>query len=86
MEVFGLNPSELVLMQGEIEAPYIQKPVIPGIECVGTVEDPGGSALHTGERVLALMGGNVPQLQWQLGGVHAGAGRPCFCHPSGAPG
>lgn len=54
---FGLNHSEQILRQGEIDEPYIKKPVIPGIECVGKVADPSDSGLVRGQRVAALMGG-----------------------------
>ena len=54
---FGMNHSEQMLREGEIEQPYIKKPVIPGIECVGEVVDPSDSELMAGQRVCALMGG-----------------------------
>ncbi|MBQ9010081.1 MAG: zinc-binding dehydrogenase [Clostridia bacterium] len=54
---FGMNHSEQILRLSEIEAPYIQKPVIPGIECVGEIADPSDSTFHNGQRVVALMGG-----------------------------
>ena len=57
VEAFGMNHSEQILRQSEIEAAYIQKPVIPGIECVGTVADASDSDLRVGARVAALMGG-----------------------------
>ncbi|MEE8722864.1 MAG: alcohol dehydrogenase catalytic domain-containing protein [Eggerthellaceae bacterium] len=53
----GLNRSEQVLRLGEVERDYIAKPVIPGIECVGEVDDPGTADLKVGQRVCALMGG-----------------------------
>ena len=54
---FGLNHSERILRLSEIKAPYIQKPIIPGIECVGEIEDSSDSAFRVGQRVAALMGG-----------------------------
>jgi NADPH:quinone reductase-like Zn-dependent oxidoreductase len=54
---FGLNHSEQVLRKEEIQASYIQKPVIPGIECVGEIVDPSDTSFQKGERVCALMGG-----------------------------
>jgi NADPH:quinone reductase-like Zn-dependent oxidoreductase len=54
---FGLNHSEQVLRKQEIQASYIQKPVIPGIECVGEIVDPSDTSFQKGERVCALMGG-----------------------------
>ncbi len=57
VKAFGLNHSEKLLRQSEIRADYIQKPVIPGIECVGEIADPGDSGLAAGQKVAALMGG-----------------------------
>ena len=54
---FGMNHSEQVLRLSEIEAPYIQKPVIPGIECVGEIAEPSDSGWKAGQKVVALMGG-----------------------------
>ena len=54
---FGMNHSEQVLRLSEIEAPYIQKPVIPGIECAGEIADPSDSGWAAGQKVVALMGG-----------------------------
>ncbi len=54
---FGLNHSEQILRTEEIKADYIQKPIIPGIECVGEVADPSDSSFEIGQRVIALMGG-----------------------------
>ena len=41
----------------EIRADYIQKPIIPGIECVGEITDPSDSGFRAGQKVAALMGG-----------------------------
>ena len=57
VKAFGLNHSEKLLRLGEIRADYIQKPVIPGIECVGEIADPSDSGLAIGQKVVALMGG-----------------------------
>ncbi len=57
VKAFGLNHSEQILRQEEIEADYIQKPVVPGIECVGEVADPGDTRFAKGQKVCALMGG-----------------------------
>ena len=57
VKAFGLNHSEQILRLGEIRADYIQKPIIPGIECVGEVADPSDSLLAVGQKVAALMGG-----------------------------
>lgn len=57
VRAFGMNHSEQILREFEIEADYIQKPVIPGIECVGEVFDASDSGLKAGQKVCALMGG-----------------------------
>ncbi len=58
VKAFGMNHSEQLLRQSEIRAPYIQKPVIPGIECVGVVEETAaGSRFTRGQKVIAMMGG-----------------------------
>ena len=57
VRAFGLNHSEKLLRLNEIRADYIQKPVIPGIECVGEIADPSDSGLALGQKVVALMGG-----------------------------
>jgi NADPH:quinone reductase-like Zn-dependent oxidoreductase len=54
---FGLNHSEKILRLAEIDAPYIKKPIIPGIECAGEIIDPSNTSFHVGQRVIALMGG-----------------------------
>lgn len=57
VKAFGLNHSEQILRQSEIRANYIQKPIIPGIECVGEIVDASDSHFYVGEKVAALMGG-----------------------------
>ena len=57
IKAFGMNHSESVLREFEIENDYIQKPIIPGIECVGEIEDPSDSGWKKGQKVAALMGG-----------------------------
>jgi NADPH:quinone reductase-like Zn-dependent oxidoreductase len=57
VKAFGLNHSEQILRLSEITAPYIKKPVIPGIECVGTIEDAGDTRFKKGDKVCAVMGG-----------------------------
>ena len=54
---FGMNHSEQILRLHEIEADYIQKPIIPGIECVGEIADASDSGFVVGQKVAALMGG-----------------------------
>ena len=57
VKAFGLNHSEKLLRLRGIRADYIQKPIIPGIECVGEIADPSDSGLAEGQKVIALMGG-----------------------------
>jgi len=57
VKAFGMNHSEQILRHEEIEAEYIKKPVIPGIECVGEVVDPDDTRFEKGDKVCALMGG-----------------------------
>ena len=57
IKAFGLNHSEQILREFEIENDYINKPIIPGIECVGEIADPSDSGLEIGQKVVALMGG-----------------------------
>lgn len=54
---FGINHSEVLLRQFEVGRPYIHKPIIPGIECVGEIADAGDSSFLPGQPVMALMGG-----------------------------
>ena len=53
----GLSHSEVLLRMFEIEHDYIQKPIVPGIECVGEIADPSDSHFSKGDKVIALMGG-----------------------------
>lgn len=57
VKAFGMNHSEQILRLSEIEADYIRKPIIPGIECVGEVADASDSGLAVGQKVIAMMGG-----------------------------
>lgn len=57
IKAFGLNHAEILLRQYEVDADYIRKPIVPGIECVGVVEDPSDSGFKRGDKVLAFMGG-----------------------------
>ncbi|WKY44345.1 zinc-binding dehydrogenase [Eubacteriaceae bacterium ES2] len=54
---FGLNHSEQILRLSEINESYIEKPIIPGIECAGEIADAFDSQLQVGQKVIALMGG-----------------------------
>ena len=57
VKAFGMNHSEQILRLSEINADYIKKPIIPGIECVGEIEDPSDTNFRKGQKVIALMGG-----------------------------
>ncbi len=57
VKAFGINHSEVLLRKFEIANSYIVKPIIPGIECVGTIVDSSGTDFRNGDRVMALMGG-----------------------------
>lgn len=57
VKAFGMNHSEKILRLSEIQSNYIQKPIIPGIECVGEIADPSDSHFLKGQKVAALMGG-----------------------------
>jgi NADPH:quinone reductase-like Zn-dependent oxidoreductase len=57
IRAFGMNHSEQILREYEIEADYIRKPVIPGIECAGEIADASDSGFRKGQKVIALMGG-----------------------------
>lgn len=57
VKAFGMNHSEQILRKSEISAPYIQKPIIPGIECVGEIADASDTTFRAGQKVIALMGG-----------------------------
>lgn len=57
VKAFGMNHSEKILRLQEIENAYIQKPIIPGIECVGEIVQPSDSHFKKGQKVAALMGG-----------------------------
>ena len=55
VKAFGMNHSEQILRLREIQSDYIQKPIIPGIECVGEIADPSDSRFLRGQKVAALM-------------------------------
>lgn len=57
VRAFGINHSEVLLRKFEVSQPYINKPIIPGIECVGEIADASDSHFHKGQKVIALMGG-----------------------------
>src|SRR5260370_388984 len=55
VKAFGLNRSEMYTRQGH--SPNVRFPRVLGIECVGVIEDAGGTALAPGQTVAAGMGG-----------------------------
>ena len=57
VKAFGLNRSEQILRREEILESYIQKPVIPGIECAGEIADASDTNFKIGDKVIAMMGG-----------------------------
>ncbi len=57
IKAFGINHSEVLLREFEVSQDYISKPIVPGIECVGEIAEPGDSGSRKGQRVIALMGG-----------------------------
>ena len=57
VKAFGINHSEKLLREFEINNDYITKPIIPGIECVGEVVNSSNTDLKKGDKVMALMGG-----------------------------
>lgn len=78
VKAFGLNHSEQILRLNEIQADYISKPIIPGIECVGEIADPSDSAFRVGQKVAALMGGMGRSFNGSYARVCASAHAPCF--------
>ena len=54
VRAFGLNRSEMYTRQGH--SPSVQFPRVLGIECVGVVDDAGGTDLSIGQTVATLMG------------------------------
>jgi NADPH:quinone reductase len=54
VKAFGLNRSEMYTRQGH--SPNVLFPRVLGIECVGLVEDGGGTGLMPGQKVAAVMG------------------------------
>lgn len=57
INAFGINRSEIILRQYEAEEDYIKLPVVPGIECVGTVVKSSDTNFNVGDKVISLMGG-----------------------------
>jgi NADPH:quinone reductase-like Zn-dependent oxidoreductase len=55
VEAFGLNRSELHLRLGY--ATNAKFPIVPGIECAGTIDDPSSTSFVAGQQVVTMMGG-----------------------------
>ena len=85
VKAFGLNHSEQLLRLSEIQADYIQKPIIPGIECVGEVADPSDSHFKAGQNVAALMGGMGRSFNGSYAEYALLPTRQVFSVPSGLP-
>ncbi|MFD5483487.1 alcohol dehydrogenase catalytic domain-containing protein [Streptomyces hawaiiensis] len=57
VKAFGVNESEVLTRKGESD-PEVTYPRIPGIECVGVVDQAGEeSGLRPGQQVATMMGG-----------------------------
>lgn len=54
---FGLNHSEALFRKFEIDNEMFKKPIVPGIECIGIIENPSNTNFKKGDKVIALMGG-----------------------------
>lgn len=57
INAFGINRSEILLRDYEAEEDYIKLPIVPGIECVGTVVESSCEDFHVGDKIVSLMGG-----------------------------
>ncbi|WP_202919531.1 zinc-binding dehydrogenase [Saccharothrix deserti] len=57
VKAFGVNESEVTTRKG-LSDPDVTLPRVPGIECVGVVDEaPSGSGLSSGRQVATMMGG-----------------------------
>ncbi|MEU4345313.1 zinc-binding dehydrogenase [Nocardia sp. NPDC023852] len=57
VKAFGVNESEVTTRKG-LSAPDVTLPRVPGIECVGVVDEaPSCSGLHAAQQVATMMGG-----------------------------
>ncbi|KRC53115.1 NADPH:quinone reductase [Nocardioides sp. Root79] len=57
VQAFGVNESEVLTRKGESDA-EVTYPRVPGIECVGVVDEAdGASGLQPGQQVATMMGG-----------------------------
>ena len=57
VNAFGINRSEIILRAYEADEDYIHLPIVPGIECVGTVVESSNDKFNMDDKVIALMGG-----------------------------
>lgn len=57
INAFGINRSEVILRQYEADEDYINLPIVPGIECVGSIYQSNNDEFKVGDKVVALMGG-----------------------------
>ena len=57
VNAFGVNRSEVILRSYEADENYINLPVVPGIECVGTIVESLNNEFKVGDNVVSLMGG-----------------------------
>jgi NADPH:quinone reductase-like Zn-dependent oxidoreductase len=57
VKAFGVNESEVTTRKG-LSSPDVTLPRVPGIECVGLVDEaPADSGLRAGQQVATMMGG-----------------------------
>lgn len=57
IHAFGLNHSECLFRKFEVDNESFSKPIVPGIECVGTIEESLDGNFQKEDKVIALMGG-----------------------------
>lgn len=57
INAFGINRSEVILRDYEADEDYINLPIVPGIECVGTVVETQSEKFKVGDKIISLMGG-----------------------------
>lgn len=57
IKAFGLNRTETFIRRGK--SPGVEYPIVPGIECVGIIEDPSDSGLTKGQKVAAIHPGHM---------------------------
>ena len=57
VNAFGINRSEIILRDYEADEDYINLPIVPGIECVGTVVESSDKKFKKDDKIISLMGG-----------------------------